>query len=96
MSASVYKWPETPTVLGVIHLKIANDAHQIGWQHQLKYGQSACWQHTLKKGQKRPVHWLEAVAIKGPETLSTVLGSIPPKMARNAYSGWCYQHENGQ
>ena len=29
------KYPETPTVLSVISMKIANHTHQTGWQHNL-------------------------------------------------------------
>ena len=39
LAASVLKWPETPTVRGLIHMKIASNADQTGWQHQLKNGQ---------------------------------------------------------
>ena len=51
LAASVLKWPEMATVHGVIHVKIASNADQTGWQHQLKNGQSPCWQHSLQKGQ---------------------------------------------
>jgi len=69
LAASVLKWPETPTGHGVIHMKIASNADQTGWQHQLK---------------KRPMTLMAAFTTKRPVTPSALVGSSCYKRSRNA------------